>query len=820
MIAFPFQIAYNVVYRKFNYRILQIYREVEQMKLKRLGAAALTLAMTLSLAVIPTQAATFTDVTEEFWGYEDIEKMYSAGYAKGYEDGTFKPNGKMTAAETLLFCARATGVEPDIQARIAADRQEQMDEILPKSNNMNVWAATEMAVAIETGILSANELELLSQVDPKTTGGAKSAERTYLEETMARENICMYLVRAMQLEPLTRSLSTYSLSYGDTDDISGALQPYVYVLTNFGIVKGKETGNFDPKGAVTRAEMTTMLSRALTFMTDRGISAELSEYTSYDWRAGTITNVTSAADGSVILTLSSEISGTQSYSLPADVKIYDDNMLTADTALKNGQYARLNLTKRGAVQEVRLSGGLTTYMGTVSDLTDDQLSLLVGGVTRKMTIDRFTEVAVGRNVGDRSLIDEDAGYTSAVCYVDEMGHLAGVKFSGGTQLAEGLVESVNTVGGVTTLGVTGFNGVVYRYTIPVGIAVTIDGMLGSVSNAHVGKYVQLRVSNEGAEVASVAVDTLSRFVQGPIKKLGTVGTVRSLYIADSISGREVSPLVSESAVITYDGQTKTVSQVEPGWYVTAMISNNMIVQLDAFPGSLSVEGTLSSINYGATTVIRITREDDSVVSYDLDITDLPTITRSGKPSSIDQLRTGDRVSLTIRYNEVERIEATPQTANLTGTITKVTLETGGVTMEVRLSDGSTATYTVSDGVSVSQNGSASNIYNLKPGFTIGMVTNGEEVVSIDITAVASSSTELLGTVLLTTSTATVKTITIQVTDATGKTSLVVVDVKTANLMDLSGSSLSLTSGFAAGDTIRAFGSYDGATFVATIVIKQ
>ena len=45
-------------------------------------------------------------------------------------------------------------------------------------------------------------------------------------------------------------------------------------------------------------------------------------------------------------------------------------------------------------------------------------------------------------------------------------------------------------------------------------------------------------------------------------------------------------------------------------------------------------------------------------------------------------------------------------------------------------------------------------------------------------------------------------------------------MKSASLLDLSGASLSLSNGFAAGDTVIAYGSYDGATFVATIVIKQ
>lgn len=788
------------------------------MKLKRFGALALSLAMTLSLTAVPAQAAEFTDVPSDFWGHADIVKMSNLGYAKGYEDGTFKPNGKMTAAETLLFCARATGVDPTTQNKIAADRLEQMTEVLPTANNMNVWAAKEMALAVETGVLSVAELEALSQTDPKTVTASDSKGKTYLEQTMSRENICMYLVRAMQLEPLARSLSTYSLSYGDRSEISSALQPYVYVLSQYGIVKGKETGNFDPQGAVTRAEMTTMLSRALNFMESAGIVTELSEYTTYDWKAGTITNVTSAADGTVILTLNSELSGTQSYSLPSTAKIYDDNMLTTSTALKSGQYARLNLTSGGAVREVRLSGVLTTYVGTISDLTDNQLAILVGGAARSLTLDRFTEVAVGKTVGGREIIDENAGYTTAVCYVDEMGHLAAVQFSGGTQMTEGLVESVTTLGGTTTLGLSAFNGVVYHYTVPNGIAVTVNGVLGSLSTSHVGKYVQLRVGNDSTEAVSVAVDTVSSFVQGPIKRLGTVGTARSVYITDAFTGKEVSYTVSQSAAITYNGELRTLSQIEAGWYVTVMVSNNMIVQMDAYPGSVTVEGTLSSITYGAATVIQITLEDDSVVSYSLDITDLPDINRSGKQSSIDQLRTGDQVMLTLRYNEVSRIDATPQTANLTGVIDRVNLERSGVVIDVTLSDGKSATYTVSDGVSVSQNGSASNVYNLKPGYSIAMVTNGEQIISIEITAVAASSDQLLGTIYTINPSGSNKSMTLLVS---GNPTPINVDLRSVKIIaDRSGNSLYLTSGFATGDTVQVMGSYDGATFIANILIKQ
>lgn len=790
------------------------------MKLKRIGALALSLALTLSLTV-PAHAATFTDIADDYWAKDYIAKMANRGYAKGYDDGTFKPEGKMTAAETLLFCARATGIDSATQTKLAEVYAEEMEEILPEG--MYSWAGKEMAVAVEAGVLSLTELEALAQTDPKTVTESNPNGRTYLEQTITRENLCMYLVRAMQLKPLAKSLSSYPLSFGDKTSISAALQPYVYVLNNFGIVQGDDLGNFNPQGAVTRAQMTTMLCRTLDFMASAGIEVELSEYTDYDWTAGTISAVTSGADGSIILTLTGDITGTRSFSLPSGAKIFEDNMLTSSSALKVGQYVRLNLNDNGSIREARLSGVLTTYSGTVSSLADGQLSLLVNGQSRNLKIDRFTSVMIGKTVGDRSIIDEEAGYSAATCYVDETGHLAGVIFTGGTQMMEGLLESVNTVNGVTTLGITAFNGVVYRYTIPTGIAITVNGVLGSLSASQVGKYVQVRISNENGLATSVAVDTITSYIQGPIKKLGTTGTARNVTIYDQITGKEYTNLISPSVVITFNGENKAVADLESGWYATALISSNLIAQLDGYPGSTTVEGAISSISYGATTVLEITLSDDSIARYELDITDLPVIYRENKVSSIDKLRTGDNVTVTIRYNKIERIDATPQTANLSGTITKVTLEAGGVTMEVKLSDGTVETYTVSEGVSVTQGSASSNVYNLKPNQNVALVTNGSEVISVSITADASSATELTGTVY--TVNANSRTMSILVTSASGTASTVQVNVlKGANLIDATingnGNSLNLNSGFSAGDTVQLIGSYEGAVFNTHTVIKK
>lgn len=810
------------------------------MNRKRLAALGLSLALTLSLSVTPALALRFTDVPESFWGYSYISRMSNDGLAKGYGDGTFKPNRKMTAAETLLFCARATGVSQAVQTRIAQARKEEVAAILP--SGMISWAADEMAVAVESGVLSLAELEALSKIDPqsekKDASGKLNSSKTYLEEAMRRETIAMYLVRAMQLEPLAKSLSSYSLSYPDANQISPALRPYVYVLTQYGIVNGMGNSEgtapvFDPQGSVTRAQMTAMLCRALDFMKKSGITAELPAYTDYNWVSGTISAVAETAGGGVAVTLTSPLTDTsQAYTLPSGVRIYDDNMLTTVSALKRGQFARLNLSGQGTVDEVRLSGVLVSYHGSVASLEEDRLSLLVDGQTRNFILDRFTSVAVGSEVGDKSLADAGAGYTTATAYVDEMGHLAAVRFNGGAHLVQGLIAAVTPAAqsgkSSTSLDVAAYSGIVTRYAIPDSAVITVNGIPGALNAlSHIGKAVRLRVSADDGAVVSVAVDTLSKYIQGPIKRAGLgaagTGTAYSLTITDRFTGKDyVYPIFSE-AVITYDGKAlDDVKKLEAGWYVSAVISseiytNDVITRVDAFPGTLQVTGVLSEIVYGSPTLLRVSLPDGSVSEYRVEVNDIPPIVRNGKDARITDLLTGDTVALTIRYHELERIEATAPAADLTGTITELSRTTAGTTMTVAFPDGSSKTYTVPSGISVTQNGSLTTVSALQPGAAVALVTKGEEIIAIDITAPAASSTRLSGTVYTVTRSGLTRTLELLIPD---RRAPVKVDVGAQGIhFEAKGSRID-QSDISSGDFLEIYGEYDSTgVFVAWLVVK-
>ena len=422
------------------------------MKGKRVLSLALAALMTLSLLVVPAAAVSFTDMTNH-WAKDDVEYLATQGVVKGTSATTFAPDQKMTACEALLFCSRATGVDAIDKEAIAEDWEDELKEILPEE--MYAWAAQEMAVCLETGIISETELRALS-----SAGG--------LVKSITRETLAMYLVRAMQLAPLAQSLTSYPMSFADTTSISASLQPYVYLLNMYGIVKGNELNRFLPQNSLTRAEMATMLRRAIDFMDERGIYAELPGYTDYDWVGGTIAAVSTGSSGVTLLTLTSVVSGTRSISLPADAEIYENNMLSSADALKVGSYARVNLDRKGTAESVRLGGAVTSYTGSVTGVEQDSLTVTVNGASKRLDIDRFTEVQVGKTAGDYTLLDPQAGYTTATCYVDAMGHLDAVQLSGGTRAEEGILVKVENGTGGQRLQVSAFNGETRRYTLPAG----------------------------------------------------------------------------------------------------------------------------------------------------------------------------------------------------------------------------------------------------------------------------------------------------------------------------------------------------------------
>lgn len=781
------------------------------MKVKRLLSGLLALVMVLTATILPASAAaTFPDI-QNHWAKSYIEAMTAAGMFKGYEDGNFKPENQLTTAEALALCARTIGLDSSTTMDIATDYYDTVKTTL---NNEQTWFYQEFAICLATGILTTSDLKSLYQSGDLT-------------DPIAKEDLAVYLVRAMQLGPMAERLTSYPLTFDDASSISADAKPSVYLLHVYGIVEGDEYNNFSPKLNVTRAVMATMLTRAIAYMQAHGTSPDLPEYTDYAFRQGVISSATET-NGTIHLSLNSDLTGAAigTVTLPANVKIYENNMETTSSALKNGRHARVCLDSTGTPFAVRVSGELETFTATVNGIDGNSVAVTVNGTGRLLTMDRFTQVQIGnKTTGDASIVDSGANYTTAVCKLDDQGRLVAIQFTGGTSTVEGILTSytkASTNSTSATIQLIGFDGVTRTYTIPSGATVTVDGLVADLSSSLKDSYVILRLLDEDASVQSVSVDTKSNYVQGVIRSVdssdGTISITR-------LSNERIATYdVTSSAIITYDGETTRLRDLDKNDFVTILLNeSDDATMIQAYPSSTTTEGTISERTFGSgtdtTITFVVTQKDGTKVSFKVDLSDPPVVERDDEDSTVDKLRVGDEVEFTVRYGEVTRIEAVTQNVNLTGTVERIIQEKSGYTLEMLLSDGERVSYTVDSTVSVTQNNKEVALSSLKPGYKLGLAVNGDQVVAIEIQQAVNTGNKVSGTILYVDYAEDI--IYLRATTDTGGEEMVTVEVpSTAVILNAStGGTLTLRN-LDTGSIIEVNGAYSGTIFQATVILRQ
>ena len=781
------------------------------MKVKRLLSGLLALVMVLSATILPASAATTFPDIQKHWAKSYIEAMTAAGMFKGYEDGNFKPENQLTTAEALALCARAIGLDSSTTMDIATDYYDTVKTTL---NNEQTWFYQEFAVCLATGILTSADLKSLYQ------SGA-------LTKPIEKEDLAVYLVRAMQLGPMADRLTSYPLTFDDASSIASDAKPSVYLLHVYGIVEGDQFNDFSPKLNVTRAVMATMLTRAIAYMQAHGTSPDLPAYTDYAFRQGVISSTTET-NGTIQLSLNSDLTGAAigTITLPANVKIYENNMESTSSALKNGRHARVCLDSSGTPFAVRVSAELETFTATVNGIDGKNVAVTVNGTGRILTMDRFTQVQIGnKTTGDSSIVDSGANYTTAVCKLDDQGRLVAIQFTGGTSTVEGILSNytrASTSSTSATVQLIGFDGVTRTYTVPSGATVTVDGLVDALSTSLKDSYVVLRLLDEDSSVQSVSVDTKSNYVQGVIKSVDSSDS--TITITRLSNNRTATYDVTSSAVITYNGKTTRLRDLDKNDFVTILLNeSDDATMIQAYPSSTTAEGTISERTFGSgtdtTITFVITQKDGTKASFKVDLSDPPTVERDEEDSTVDKLRVGDVVEFTIRYGAVTRIKATTQNVNLTGTVERIIQEKSGYTLEMLLSDGEKVSYTVDSTISVTQNNKEVALSSLKPGYKLGLAVNGDQVVAIEIQQAVNSGNKVSGTILVVDYAQDI--IYLRAVTDTGGEDIVTVSVPSSAviLSASTGKSLVLRD-LDSGNIIEVNGSYSGTIFQATVILRQ
>lgn len=180
-------------------------------------------------AIEPDQDNTinFTDVSEDYWAYSQIQDFVKKGYIEGYGDNTFRPNKPIKRNEFIKIFNKVFGLTN--KSGIVFD------------DTKDNWAKDEIDIAVTNGVaqgIGANKFEP--------------------EEYITREAAVKMLANYMKIEDKNHDKIKRFPDYNEISD--WARDAFEGNFEN-GYIRGTDEGKLAPKNNITRAEVVTLLSR-------------------------------------------------------------------------------------------------------------------------------------------------------------------------------------------------------------------------------------------------------------------------------------------------------------------------------------------------------------------------------------------------------------------------------------------------------------------------------------------------------------------------------------------------------------------------------
>lgn len=174
----------------------------------------------------------FNDIQANNWAFEAVSSMSKRNVISGYEDGTFRPDNPISREEFAKMLSMTFSLDLSVTNAVY------YSDVTP-----NRWSYPYIEVTKEY---------ISAYYPPK---GQPFFDPT---ANATREDVATALVKIVGLKT-----DKYSTHFTDENDISPGLKKYVDVAADHNLISGYPDGSFKPSNPITRAEIATLLYRAI-----------------------------------------------------------------------------------------------------------------------------------------------------------------------------------------------------------------------------------------------------------------------------------------------------------------------------------------------------------------------------------------------------------------------------------------------------------------------------------------------------------------------------------------------------------------------------
>ncbi len=196
------------------------------------------------------------------------------------------------------------------------------------------------------------------------------------------------------------------------------------------------------------------------------------------------------------------------------------------------------------------------------------------------------------------------------------------------------------------------------------------------------------------------------------------------------SGRLIHEIDSEAAIYI-NGRVAAVEQLEIGQLVTAVIEDDVIIDIKAISNKKVLEGYFLYYLQGYEQIPKVFIKDDRDETHSLSFADNSRVYFMDKAVHIGELNRGDVVTVTYTDDEVIEIEAGPKEKHFEGIVRAKNDKKGEYALEVLLDDKSVEIFDVDSEATLKRDRRSVNFKDIKIGDEVEIVTEYETVISVN-----------------------------------------------------------------------------------------
>jgi hypothetical protein len=305
---------------------------------------------------------------------------------------------------------------------------------------------------------------------------------------------------------------------------------------------------------------------------------------------------------------------------------------------------------------------------------------------------------------------------------------AGAAQAGATSI-EGTIQEIRSGTGGTNIKINTTAGVVYIYYTAPNVTVKLNGLTSTLASVAVGQQGTFGIRND--RIVSIDVTSKAAALEGIVRSVYDGSEYSSITIEDD-DGDRTTYRVTASTIIRLDGSAAVLSQISTGDKAAITASGDTAVSIEAETRVKTALGIFGGFKTETDLILILkkgTQEFEYVVDDDVEVK------RDGRRKSIEDLRKGDEIEITLEYDIVTEIEAESQDRDVEGKIFSLLIARPHQ-LTIINEDGDQETFVVPIDVEIELDGKPAGIYDLRLDYEIEAEVESDEIVRIEAKSVA------------------------------------------------------------------------------------